>query len=248
MKSSKWMAIGAAISLAAGASLTANERTPAEREARDAERPGARVEEPAGAELQIRERAESEIRIEEPAGARADMPEAKHFIKGAVSENNLEIVLGHFAAERSQNAQVRQFAQQIARDHAQLNQQLSRLAEQKGAEVKTEEIERLVGLRGTEFDRAFAKLMAEDHRKHVEKLERISQQHPDSEVKQFAREAIQTMRQHQQTAERLQAQIGVVRDPAGAERPDLDREPELDEEEEEEDDTEVDTEDEPSNN
>jgi putative membrane protein len=69
-------------------------------------------------------------------------------------------------------------------------------------------VQRLQGLSGQEFDRAYIAEMVQDHTRAVELFERASQQLDDQELKQFASQTLATLKTHKQHAEQLSRTVG----------------------------------------
>ena len=94
----------------------------------------------------------------------------QEFAKQAAVIGKAEIELGKLAMERTQDANVRQFAQQMVKDHTAAAAKLEKVASQDGLtlpqsldpEHKAAK-EKLSSLQGEAFDREYAKTMAMGH-------------------------------------------------------------------------------------
>jgi putative membrane protein len=139
--------------------------------------------------------------------------------------NQGEIEINQFAEGRSQNEEVKQFAQHMIRDHQQLAQKLERAAEsnrdenQNPALAKLAAIDRQISEKcgqmtrakleeapQGEFDKCFVGSQVGAHMHMLAALEVISQQ-ADGELQQVAQDAQQTVKQHLEHAEKLMKQL-----------------------------------------
>lgn len=94
----------------------------------------------------------------------------------AVTASRIDIAYAHLALAFSTNAEVRRFAETMIQDHTAANEQVFALARQLGVEAQdnglsrklledaAETKDRLSRLRGTEFDRAYARNELDFHR------------------------------------------------------------------------------------
>jgi len=97
--------------------------------------------------------------------------EQEAFVKTMLMKNLAEAELGKLAAKRAAGADIKTYAQMMVTDHTKANEDLRPIARALGIQEPTQlddkdqkESERLSGLQGTEFDRAYVKLMADAHR------------------------------------------------------------------------------------
>jgi putative membrane protein len=137
----------------------------------------------------------------------------KGFITAAAQDNLTEVQLAELAMKQSQNDQVHQFAERMIKDHGKANQQLTALAQQKnivvGKQLDPEHsavVQRLSTKSGADFDAAYAKEMANDHKKAVALFKRASNT-KDPLLAQFAKETLQTLEEHKQMADTLNSKI-----------------------------------------
>ena len=69
-------------------------------------------------------------------------------------------------------------------------------------------MQKLHGLTGTEFDREFIQMAVKHHEKDVREFEQASQRVQDQELKSWVSKTLPTLREHLQTAQRLQSTVG----------------------------------------
>ena len=122
-----------------------------------------------------------------------------------------EVEISKLAAQNTTNPRVRALAKELEQDHARAERQLGKLFARKGIPPEKElaphyqsSLERLAGLRGAEFDRAFKQQIIQDHKKAIEIFERQVNQGSDPELKAFAKDRLPYLREHLAMAERLE--------------------------------------------
>jgi putative membrane protein len=131
------------------------------------------------------------------------------FLAEAAAGGMAEVELGKLAQTKAQNADVKQFGEMMVNDHGRANEELKSLAARKNIPLPTavegkhkETMNKLQGLSGAEFDRAYVDDMLEDHEADVQKFESEASNNPDSDVKAFAEKTLPTLRRH---LERIQS-------------------------------------------
>jgi len=127
----------------------------------------------------------------------------------------LEVQLGNLAAQKASNNDVKQFGERMSTDHGQLGQKLQQLALNLGfslpPDLKPEQqnvVSRLEKLSGKAFDREFMREMVSDHTKDISEFERASSQATNPDIKQFASEALPTLRDHLKMAREISGKLG----------------------------------------
>ena len=113
-------------------------------------------------------------------------------------------------AQKSQNADVKSFADRMVRDHTAANEQLTAVAAGLGAELpkaldtEHEKMrERLQTLHGKAFDEQYMQVMVEDHEKAVKLFQQEGRAGHSVELKQFAQKTLPTLEEHQKMALQL---------------------------------------------
>jgi putative membrane protein len=136
------------------------------------------------------------------------------FLKEAAEGGLAEVELGQLAAEKSSNEEVKRFAERMVEDHGKANENLKQLAAQKGVSLPSEPSakqkankERLAKLSGEEFDKAYMSDMLNDHRTDIAAFEQESDSGKDSDIKEFASQALPTLREHLKQAESVTGKI-----------------------------------------
>src|SRR5437588_1205815 len=100
------------------------------------------------------------------------------FVRNAASGGMLEVALGRHAAQHAHDQNVRDFGQRMVADHTRANEQLKSIAKDLGIEVPpqmekshTDVVEKLLPLRGKEFDAQYIKHMVRDHQEDVSEFQ-----------------------------------------------------------------------------
>lgn len=124
------------------------------------------------------------------------------FARLAASSNALEIDSSNLALERSQNEEVRAFAQKMIDDHTAAGEKMKAAAQEAGVEVVAEmneaDQQALQALQdATDFDQAYLDLQAKAHDEAVGLFETFSTGGQESALKDFAAETLPTLQDHQ---------------------------------------------------
>ncbi len=125
--------------------------------------------------------------------------------------NMAEVETGKLALSKSQNAEVKTFAQQMIDDHGKALSELQTLAQAKGVTLPTEldakhkaMSAKLEKLSGDAFDKAYMKQAGlADHKATHAKLQKISKSAKDTDVKAAADKTIPTVEQHLKAAQQM---------------------------------------------
>jgi putative membrane protein len=150
-----------------------------------------------------------------PAAAQGQLNEAdREFVKKAAIGNVAEIELGRVATQRAARPSVRSFAERMVTDHGKNNAELTTLARSKGIDVSstldtTHQAmrDRLSGLSGADFDRAYMSEMVRDHTEDVELFERTAQSASDADIKAYAEHSLPTLREHLALARQVNSEV-----------------------------------------
>jgi putative membrane protein len=133
------------------------------------------------------------------------------FVEHAAQDGMTEVQLAKIALEKSNNDQVKQFAQKMEHDHTQANEQLASIAKSKGLTVPTKldakheaMVKNLSAKSGKAFDAAYAQHMAKDHAKAVALFQAASKS-SDPDIAAFAQKTLPTLEDHKQLADNLRS-------------------------------------------
>ena len=127
----------------------------------------------------------------------------KKFVEKAAIGGMAEVQLAQLAQQKSQDPAVKDFAQHMIDDHTPNNDQLMKLASQKGvtppAELDTmhqSEMSKLQALDGKKFDRAYLKGQVRDHEAMLKTFQAESTNGKDTDLKAFADQTVPTIQKH----------------------------------------------------
>ena len=158
--------------------------------------------------------------------------EDRQFVEKASMSSRMEVALGNLAEDKAQSDEVKQFGEQLARDHEAANRQLqsslgggdATTAQQPGAGMSNlpdhapdgrspmnEEMQqtqrKLESVSGQAFDRAYLEEMVKHHQKDIQEFERAAQS-DNPQIRAFAERTLPTLREHLQKAQQLQQSSG----------------------------------------
>lgn len=136
----------------------------------------------------------------------------RRFVTKAAEDGQEEIQLAQLAAQKAQNPDVKNYAQQLVQGHSQVNQELMSIANQRNVKVEREDsntrtYRRLNNASAQEFDREFIEHMVDMHEKDVKSFEKAASDAKDPQVRQFASRHVSALRQHLQQAQQLQRSV-----------------------------------------
>ncbi len=134
----------------------------------------------------------------------------KMFVKKAMQGSMAEVQLGQLTLQKSQNEQVKQFAQRMIDDHTKLNDQMKPVAQQLGVDPPTQvskkdksAMAKLQGLSGSAYDQAYIKDMVKDHKQDLNEFQMEASSGQDQTVKDAANQGSKVIAQHLQMAQQL---------------------------------------------
>jgi putative membrane protein len=151
-----------------------------------------------------------------PTGDQSDRSQApdsrdvEKFVKEAALRGLGDVEIARLATQKASSAEVKQFAQRVVDDRAKANDELSTIAKQKNITLPTDvngkhkkEVDRLSKLSAQEFDRAYMRVMLDDHKKDVSEFRKAASKAQDAEVKTFAAQTLPTLEEHLRTAQQF---------------------------------------------
>lgn len=145
--------------------------------------------------------------------------DAEEFIDSAAEKGFAEIETAKLAQERGQSEQVNEFAKKMIEDHRSSNEELKEMAQKKNLEFPDDAtlMDRgkamILKLReGENFDQAYANNQVVAHEQTIEIYEEASQQLQDEELKEWASDQLEMLREHYGEAKQLQTQTGAEDD------------------------------------
>jgi putative membrane protein len=156
-----------------------------------------------------------------PIGSEPAMDQVRieKFLSDLHHTNQLEIQMGKIAKEHGASDSVRSFGEQLIKDHAEADEKVERLAEQKkmalieprpglvarlSASNENSLMSELIKEKGRFFDQDFAKAIANDHARELSKLKSARESLHQPDVQALISDLLPTMVRHLRIAERLQ--------------------------------------------
>lgn len=143
------------------------------------------------------------------AAAPAADKNAGKFLQNAIEGNLAEVELGKLAQEKSMDDGVRSFGDMLVKDHSDGNKKATQVASALGVTAPTEPnkaqkatYDKLSKLSGNAFDRQFAKMMVDDHKKDIREFEKESKS-SNQQVAEFAKDTLPTLHEHLEAAQSL---------------------------------------------
>lgn len=131
----------------------------------------------------------------------------QQFMMDAARGGMAEVRMGELALQKSTNSQVRDFAQRMIQEHRNANQELMRIAAQKGVSLPTDlgkyqaAFNQLQQLSGAEFDRAYLNEAGVNaHQESAALYQRQSQLGQDADLRAFASSILPAVQGHLQMA------------------------------------------------
>jgi putative membrane protein len=136
----------------------------------------------------------------------------RQFMAKAAQSDMTEIQTSQLALKRSQNPQVKQFAQEMIQQHTQSSRKLKPLAAQKGVTLPKSLgaenqalLTQLTKLSGTQFDQAYMSGQAKAHAKTQAVYQTELKQGQDTSVKAFASQVLPVVTAHLRMAQSMVA-------------------------------------------
>ncbi|KAI3591515.1 hypothetical protein D9X30_3340 [Cupriavidus sp. U2] len=150
------------------------------------------------------------------AGASRPAHSDSKFIEDAAHSGHAEIEASKLAQQKSQNADVKSFADRMIHDHGKVGAELDALAAKKGVTTPKEpsttqksEIKALSALSGAKFDKMYAsRIGVAAHESAVKTFREASNTAKDADVKAFAAKHLPDLEGHLQMARDLKKKVG----------------------------------------
>lgn len=143
------------------------------------------------------------------AGRETLNQEDKTFVKEAAIGGMAEVELSKIA-QKSENADVKRFADRMVQDHTAANEQLTAIGTGLGVEMpkavdsEHERMrEKLQTLHGKAFDDQYMRDVVADHNKAAQLFQQEQRSGHDPELTQFAQNTLPTIEEHQKMASEL---------------------------------------------
>lgn len=134
----------------------------------------------------------------------------KDFATKAAQAGMAEIAAGQTAQTKGQSAAVKSFGKRMVADHTKAADELKKIASKEGVELpsspaadQTAAGQKLDGMQGAEFDKAYSEQMVKDHEEAVALFKSEASSGGDPAFKSFAQKTLPTLEQHLKMAQAL---------------------------------------------
>jgi putative membrane protein len=122
----------------------------------------------------------------------------------------MEVTLGQTAQQQAASQRVKDFGSMMVRDHTKANDELKSIAAAKNftlpamlPEKHQKHVDDLSKKQGNDFDKAYMKMMVDDHEEDVKKFEKAASDATDPAIKDFAARTLPTLRAHLDSAKAI---------------------------------------------
>jgi putative membrane protein len=141
----------------------------------------------------------------------------KAFVKKALEGNMAEVQMGQLALQKSNDDQVKQFAQRMVDDHGKMLEQMKPAAQQMGVKVpdgpskgQMKNMDKMKALSGDAFDHAYIKDMVKDHKSDDSEFKQEAQSTQNPQLKKMVIESDQIIESHLQQIEQIAQSKGTT--------------------------------------
>ncbi|MPZ46548.1 MAG: DUF4142 domain-containing protein [Betaproteobacteria bacterium] len=134
----------------------------------------------------------------------------RNFVMEAASGGITEVQLGKLAQKNGDSEAIKKFGQTMVSDHSKAGAELEAMAKKLGIDVPKQPgkkhegaLKKLEGLKGAQFDRAYAEQMVSDHETTISLFEQQAKTGQSAELKAFASKTLPTLHDHLKMARAL---------------------------------------------
>jgi len=134
----------------------------------------------------------------------------KDFVRSVAESSATEVELGKLAQEKASSDAVRELGRRMVEAHTQTGEHMKEAGAGLNVQVPSEPPrkakkaqDKLAKLSGPDFDRAYAKLAADEEKQAVKQFEREAKNGKAAGVKDFAAKNLSSEQEHQKQAEEL---------------------------------------------
>jgi putative membrane protein len=139
--------------------------------------------------------------------------DSRKFVLEAASGGLMEVQLGQQAQQKAVNQRVKEFGAMMVRDHGKANEELKSTVNGKLAVPETmtdnhqHHVTDLSSKSGADFDKAYIKMMVDDHEADIRKFENIAKESNDPALRNFATNTLPTLRTHLDSAKAIRKDL-----------------------------------------
>lgn len=132
------------------------------------------------------------------------------FATEAASGSMMEVTLGQLAQQKASNPRVKAFGAMMVSDHSKANTELKNITDAKSLQLSStleqkhqKHVDDISKKEGKEFDRAYIKMMVDDHEQDIRAFEKAAANSSDSTIKGFASRTLPVLRVHLDSAKAI---------------------------------------------
>jgi len=147
-------------------------------------------------------------------GRKSDQKVDTEFVMKAASDGLMEVELGGIAQINGGSARVKNFGDKMLADHSKVNNDLKALASAQSIDLPSglipehqQHVTRLKALHGVDFDKAYMKMMLEDHKEDVNDFQNQAEHGSNKEIKSFAAKTLPVLTVHLDSAKAISASM-----------------------------------------
>ena len=137
----------------------------------------------------------------------------QQYFRDIAQANLAEVEAGKLAQQRASSEKVKEYAEQMVKDHGRMLEEQQQLASAKGLQLPKqpkkehqEALKKLQQAKGEQFDRAYMSQMVKDHEQALKTVQAAAQKAKDPELKALAGKALPEIQKHLQMAKQLSDQ------------------------------------------
>jgi putative membrane protein len=134
----------------------------------------------------------------------------KDFVRNVTESSATEVQLGRLAQDKASSDAVKELGKKMVEAHTQISQQMKQAATAMNIQVPADPPrkakkaeEKLSKLSGTDFDRAYTKMAADEQKQFVKECEREARNGRVADVKEYAAKNLPAEQERQKQAEEL---------------------------------------------
>jgi len=149
--------------------------------------------------------------------AQSVSPADRTFMDKAAEGGMAEVQMGQLAQQKASSQAVKDFGKRMEKDHSMADNKLKSIASAKGVTLpdalnaKDKALyDRLSGMSGDAFDKAYMRAMIKDHNEDVAEFKKESGKAKDQDVRSFASTTLPTLEDHLQQAKQVGSQVGIA--------------------------------------
>lgn len=138
----------------------------------------------------------------------------REFFTKAAQGGIYEVKAAQLVASKTQNQEVKAFAQRMITDHTKANDELKALAAKKGVTLPTdvsdgqrEDYDELAKLTGADLDKEYVSMMVADHNDDVDEFSEQATDANDADLKAFAAKTLPTLQSHQAQIKEIKSRM-----------------------------------------